>query len=194
MDRKQLDELVAAQNEARKPLARIQRVSETEFLINDHKYELDTNHTDGFDFDEFVRRYNPALSQYDYIVGDWGYGKLRLRGFFNDDRTETPGPFITALNDYILEDVNFGAAYFVVHNLEARPIIRKTRSSRGKHRNNRNRNSRGRNNNHRNHRNHAFEEKKVAATRPPIDKRQNMVVKTEKTSDKHHFIIRESKN
>ncbi|ORM98230.1 hypothetical protein FAM21823_02511 [Lentilactobacillus parabuchneri] len=174
MDRKQLDELVAAQNDARKPLARIQRVSETEFLINDHKYELDTNHTDGFDFDEFVRRYNPALSQYDYIVGDWGYGKLRLRGFFNDDRTETPGPFITALNDYILEDVNFGAAYFVVHNLEARPIIRKT--------------------NHRNHRNHAFEEKKVAATRPPIDKRQNMVVKTEKTSDKHHFIIRESKN
>ncbi len=97
MDRKQLDELVAAQNEARKPLARIQRVSETEFLINDHKYELDTNHTDGFDFDEFVRRYNPALSQYDYIVGDWGYGKLRLRGFFNDDGLKRQGPLLPPL-------------------------------------------------------------------------------------------------
>ncbi|MEY2374403.1 YutD family protein [Lentilactobacillus buchneri] len=191
MDRKTLDELVAKQDENRKPLARINRVSETEFLINDHKYELDTNHTDGFDFDEFVRRYNPAFSQYDYIVGDWGYGKLRLRGFFNDDRTETSGPFISALNDWILEDVNFGAAYFVVHNLEARPVIRKSRNNRGNYRSNRSHNSRNRSN-HRNHRNHAFEEKKVTAHKP-VEKRHNMVVKTEEKSKKHHFIIRESK-
>lgn len=191
MDRKTLDELVAEQDAKRKPLARITRVSETEFLINDHKYELGTDHTDGFDFDEFVRRYNPALSQYDYIVGDWGYGKLRLRGFFNDDRTETSGPFISALNDYILEDVNFGAAYFVVHNLEARPVVRKSRNNHSSHRSNRSHNSRNRSN-HRNHRSHAFEEKKVANRKPSIEKRKNVVVKTEEKSDKHHFIIRET--
>lgn len=192
MDRKTLDDLVAEQDAKRKPLARISKVSETEFLINDHKYELDTDHTDGFDFNEFVRRYNPALSQYDYIIGDWGYGKLRLRGFFSDDRTETSGPFISSLNDYILEDINFGAAYFVIHNLEARPVIRKSRNSRN-HRSNRKRNSHNRSN-HRNRRNHAFEEKKVSSHRPSIEKRKHMVVKAEEKSEKHHFIIRESKN
>jgi uncharacterized protein YutD len=193
VDRKTLDDLVAEQDAKRKPLARITKVSETEFLINDHKYELDTDHTDGFDFNEFVRRYNPALSQYDYIIGDWGYGKLRLRGFFNDDRTETSGPFISSLNDYILEDVNFGAAYFVIHNLEARPVIRKSRNNRSNHRSNRKRNSHNRSN-HRNRRNHAFEEKKVSSHRPSIEKRKHMVVKAEEKSEKHHFIIRESKN
>ncbi len=31
-------------------------------------------------------RYNDILDKYDFIVGDWGYDQLRLRGFYKDDR------------------------------------------------------------------------------------------------------------
>lgn len=190
MDRKQLDELVEQQAEKRRPLARITRTTETEFLINDHKYELVEDHAHGFDFDEFVRRYHTAFSQFDYIVGDWGYGKLRLRGFYNDDRAVQTGPFVSALNDYILEFVNFGAPYFVIHNLEARPIVRKSHNTRNRHRSNKNRNH----NSHRPRRNHAFVEQKVTTKKKPSRKHKDMVVKAEEKSNKHHFIIRESKN
>lgn len=190
MDRKQLDVLIAQQDEKRHPLAQIQRDSETEFSINNHQYEVELNSQNGFQFEEFVRRYNPALSQFDFIVGDWGYGQLRLKGFYNDDREVVTGPFISALNDYLLEDINFGAAYFVVHNLEARPIVHKSRSTRSRHHS-----SRGRSrNNRRNSRNHAFVEQKVAPVKPPLQKRKKLIVKTEEKSHKHHFIIRESKN
>lgn len=193
VDRKQLDQLVADHDEKRRPLARISQLTETTFTINDHQYQLDDDHANGFNFEAFVERYNPALSQFDYIIGDWGYGQLRLRGFYKDDREdETNGPFISALNDYLLERVNFGAAYFVIHNLEARPIIRKSRNYQNpkSHR----RSSRGRGRNHKARRNHAFIEQKVTPRKPPIEKRKNLVVKTEEKSNNHHFIIRESKN
>ncbi|WP_040538032.1 YutD family protein [Lentilactobacillus parafarraginis] len=158
MDRKQLDTLIAQRDENRHPLAQIRRESETEFTINNHKYEVVHSFNDGFNFEEFIRRYNPALSQYDYIVGDWGYGQLRLKGFYSETRDEVKGPFITALNDYLLEDVNFGSANFVVHNLEARPVIRKAshsrsrrHSGRNRSRNNNSRSNPGRQQNSRNH-------------------------------------------
>ncbi|EHO48566.1 YutD family protein [Lentilactobacillus kisonensis] len=151
-----------------------------------------TDHAKGFNFDEFVRRYNPALSQFDYIVGDWGYGKLRLRGFYNDDRDVSVGPFVSALNDYILEFVNFGAPYFVIHNLEARPIVRKSRNTRNRRHSSRNRSHS--NNNHHGRKNHSFVEQKVTTKQKPVQKRKKMVVKAEEKSNKHHFIIRESKN
>ncbi|WP_225352706.1 hypothetical protein [Lentilactobacillus parafarraginis] len=62
MDRKQLDTLIAQRDENRHPLAQIRRESETEFTINNHKYEVVHSFNDGFNFEEFIRRYNPALS------------------------------------------------------------------------------------------------------------------------------------
>lgn len=194
VDRKQLDALIAEQDEKRHPLAQIQHESETELLINNHQYKVVLNSQNGFQFDEFVRRYNPALSQYDYIVGDWGYGQLRLKGFYNNDRDVANGPFIASLNDYLLEDINFGAAYFVIQNPDARPIIHKSRNNRNSHsRNHRRSNKNYSRNNNRRSNHHAFVEQKVAPVKPPLKKRNNLVVKTEEKSHKHHFIIRESK-
>lgn len=196
MDRKQFDALISEQDAKRRPLAQIKRETEDKFTINNHQYTVSLDSQNGFQFDEFARRYNPALSQYDYIVGDWGYGQLRLKGFYNDDRDIAGGPFIGELNDYLLEDINFGAAYFVVHNLEARPIIRKSRNNKNSRSRNNNRRRGSKNhsrNSHRRNNQHAFVEQKVAPVKPPLQKRKNLVVKTEESANKHHFIIRESK-
>ena len=47
-------------------------------------YEVIENVRDGFKEDAFLARYSDILTKYDYIVGDWGYGQLRLKGFFDD--------------------------------------------------------------------------------------------------------------
>ena len=46
-----------------------------------YAYELFENVRDGFKEDVFLERYSDILLKYDYIVGDWGYGQLRLKGF-----------------------------------------------------------------------------------------------------------------
>ena len=48
--------------------------------IHGHEYELLTNHREGWDPEAFKRRFSEILDKYDYIVGDWGYGQLRLKG------------------------------------------------------------------------------------------------------------------
>ena len=53
--------------------------------FNGKIYQLLSDYKDGWDEGAFRRRYSDILDKYDYIVGDWGYGQLRLKGFFEDD-------------------------------------------------------------------------------------------------------------
>ena len=44
-------------------------------------YKLEKDYKNGFDLDEIVKLYTEYFEPYDYILGDWSYGKLRLKGF-----------------------------------------------------------------------------------------------------------------
>ena len=46
--------------------------------------ELVKDVRDGFQEEAFKERYADILKKYDYIVGDWGYDQLRLKGFYDD--------------------------------------------------------------------------------------------------------------
>lgn len=78
-------------------------------------YELVENHKDGFQEDALKERYSEILAKYDYIVGDWGYNQLRLKGFYHDRHQKASADTkISALEDYLYEYCNFGCAYFVL--------------------------------------------------------------------------------
>ena len=54
------------------------------------------------------------FKDYDYIVGDWAYGKLRLKGFY--DKTNKKCSEINNfdnLKQYLKENCAFDCAYFV---------------------------------------------------------------------------------
>ena len=53
--------------------------------IANKTYELVTDHKNGWNFEVFKERFSEVLERYDYIVGDWGYSQLRLRGFFKEN-------------------------------------------------------------------------------------------------------------
>ena len=78
-------------------------------------YELILENKAGWNLEAFRNRYSEVLERYDYIVGDWGYNQLRLKGFFkegsNKATKETTFAFAT---DYLNEYCNFGCAYFVL--------------------------------------------------------------------------------
>lgn len=52
--------------------------------VNNTKYELIKNYKDAFELDEFLSKCTDYFYDYDYIVGDIAYGKLRLKGFYSE--------------------------------------------------------------------------------------------------------------
>ena len=87
--------------------------------INNVQYEVIKNFRDGFSEEAFKERYAEILNKYDYIVGDWGYEQLRLRGFFDDsNQRATYDTKISTLSEYLYEYCNFGCAHFVLRKVK----------------------------------------------------------------------------
>lgn len=88
---------------------------EGKIQIENQSYVIAVNYRDAVNEEAIAKRYNTIFSKYDYIVGDWGYDQLRLKGFFNDKNTRAPqDKKISFLEDYLYEYCNFGCAYFVL--------------------------------------------------------------------------------
>ncbi|MDR4889427.1 YutD family protein [Fredinandcohnia sp. QZ13] len=87
--------------------------------INNSTYELVDELKDGFNEEAFRARYSDILAKYDYIVGDWGYEQLRLKGFFDDKNQKASfDTKISTLSEYLYEYCNFGCAYFVLKKVK----------------------------------------------------------------------------
>jgi len=92
---------------------------EKKVKINDRTYILINNYKDGFDLNETNNKYTEYFDDYDYIVGDWSYGKLRLKGF-----CERKNQNYKNINDfhlidqYIQEFCAYECKYFVLKKVE----------------------------------------------------------------------------
>lgn len=83
--------------------------------MDDWEYELIKDFRDGFDEEALQERYSEVLLKYDYILGDWGFGQLRLKGFFKDKNPKaTYETKVSTIQDYLFEYCNFGCAHFVL--------------------------------------------------------------------------------
>lgn len=87
-------------------------------------YEIIEDYREAFKEEAFLDRYSEILTKYDYIMGDWGYGQLRLKGFFEDrSHKATFDTKIGTMKDYLYEYCNFGCAYFVIKKIGVAPKI-----------------------------------------------------------------------
>ena len=83
--------------------------------IGGKSYELIHENRNGWNPEAFRNRYSEVLERYDYIIGDWGYNQLRLKGFFRDNHQKANKDSVfSAASDYINEYCNFGCAYFIL--------------------------------------------------------------------------------
>lgn len=84
-------------------------------ILEDKEYKLIKQYKDGFDLQALTEKYTEYFEQYDYILGDWAYGKLRLKGF-----CEKNNPLYNEINDYssidnyIKENCAYECKYFII--------------------------------------------------------------------------------
>lgn len=89
------------------------------FQVDGKQYEVVEDYRDGFNEEAFIARFSDILGKYDFIVGDWGYDQLRLKGFYDDQNNKaTFDTKASTINDYLLEYCNFGCAYFIVKKVD----------------------------------------------------------------------------
>ena len=85
--------------------------------INDHEFKL-IKDNNGFDIDEVESKLTDYFDSYDYIVGDWSYGKLRLKGFCkkDNDKLNKTNDYDN-LDTYIKNNCAYGCRYFVLERV-----------------------------------------------------------------------------
>ncbi|HJF19966.1 MAG TPA: YutD family protein [Enterococcus columbae] len=112
----------------------VTKIAENQYMVGNRQYALVANHRDGFDAQKLGERYSEVLARYDYIVGDWGYDQLRLKGFFDvDNKKALPEQRIDTLEDYLYEYCNFGCAYFVIQRVGSKKEKAQQRKNKKKH-------------------------------------------------------------
>lgn len=98
----------------------VYQIDDTTLQINQQIYRVVKDYREGFDFVAFEARYQEYFEKFDFIVGDWGYEQLRLRGFYQLNKRKVPREqTIDYLEDYLKEYCNFGCRYFVLAKEEA---------------------------------------------------------------------------
>ncbi len=86
-----------------------------EILINDAKYEIIENYNDAIVIDVLKEKITDYYDEFDFIVGDWAYGKVRLKGFFSSNNPKCKNyNDIASLQDYIQNNCAYGCKWFQI--------------------------------------------------------------------------------
>lgn len=88
-------------------------------IINDICYEIIRNDKDCIDTDELSEKITDYFDDYDYIVGDFAYDKVRLKGYYDSSNKSVKNiNDIKYLDDYINDYCSYGARIFVLKKLK----------------------------------------------------------------------------
>ena len=87
-------------------------------VINNVEYEVINNEKDAIDIELLTEKITDYFDGFDYIVGDYAYGKIRLKGF-NDKNNKYFKPIndISNLQKYISECCAYGCKWFCLKKL-----------------------------------------------------------------------------
>ena len=83
--------------------------------INEVEYEIIKDEKDAIDKEVLVEKITDYFDDFDYIVGDWAYGKLRLKGFC--DKTNKQNNKINSydlIEEYIKKYCAYECKYFIL--------------------------------------------------------------------------------
>lgn len=87
-------------------------------ILEETNYGVLKNYRDGFDTEALTERYTEYFKPYDYILGDWSYGKLRLKGFYKKDNKNCRElNNFENIDKYIETNCAYDCRYFIIEKV-----------------------------------------------------------------------------
>jgi uncharacterized protein YutD len=180
------EEVVEEAPKDRFPSETVTMVDDVNLTIGERKYRLVYNHREGFDAEKLGKRFSDVLSRYDYVVGDWGFEQLRLKGFFNATHKKAPADQrIDTLEDYLYEYCNFGCAFFVIERIGGKHDLRASDGEKPRKKRKRK--------NRKNYNGQAFIDEKKGPVQNTNAKKSKPVVKTRKPNNRQESYSKSEK-
>ena len=86
--------------------------------INNRQYEVIKNYKDALNIEELKEKVTDYFDDFDYIVGDIAYNKLRLKGF-NEKTNKNYKPLndVAQVEDYINNSCAYGCKWFMIKQI-----------------------------------------------------------------------------
>lgn len=85
------------------------------YKFNNIEYSLEKNYKDAFNYDDVSELCTDYFETFDYILGDYSYSKLRLKGFYDSKNKKAKEiNDIKGLDDYIHNYCSFDCKYFLL--------------------------------------------------------------------------------
>lgn len=85
------------------------------YQFNKIKYQLIENYKDAFDESIVREKMTEYFNDFDYVIGDWSYGKLRLKGFCKEgNKRQRKFNLFSTKEVYLKDYCATNAAYFIL--------------------------------------------------------------------------------
>ncbi|MBQ4583887.1 MAG: YutD family protein [Bacilli bacterium] len=90
-----------------------------EIVINNMTYQIKKNVKDALENAVLEEKITDYFDNFDYIVGDWAYGKLRLKGFNNKtNKNYKKINDIDNVENYINSFCAYGCRWFILEKVK----------------------------------------------------------------------------
>ncbi len=84
-------------------------------ILGETTYSVLKDVKDAVNEEEIIKKYTDYFQDFDYIVGDWAYGKLRLKGFNSKTNPNfKPLNDIDKVEEYIASNCAYECRYFIL--------------------------------------------------------------------------------
>lgn len=87
--------------------------------INGNNYKIIRNDNDCLNVDDLEDKLTDYFDGYDYILGDYAYDKVRLKGYYDSSNKKAKKiNDIKYVDDYIMNYCSFGAKIFLLQKIK----------------------------------------------------------------------------
>ena len=96
-----------------------------QIIIRNNEYKLVENYRECFDLEEVRQKLEDVdyFDTYDYLLGDYAYEKLRLKGFYKKDNAQASNiNNYENIQNYIENYCSYGCKYFILEKLDTKQI------------------------------------------------------------------------
>lgn len=81
-------------------------------------YKIIENKNSCFDKEEFLNKVTDYFKDFDYIVGDFSYQKVRLKGFYDElSKDKKDYNDISKLQDYLENECSYECSYYLLKKI-----------------------------------------------------------------------------